>query len=129
MRSGYRNICKRHMCEEDMEFIHTLDEETIEKLKLLSVKHEEWIVELNKSSNGQFSLVKVPYSEARTTVDGRRLVFEIIVDVNRSKITIRTHGQPLILEELSNKLQYSRNSYSFSGFSIALHGQFGRCCQ
>ena len=37
----------------------------------------------------------------RTTVDGRRLVFEIIVDVNQSKITIRTHGQPVTLEELS----------------------------
>ena len=101
MESGYRNISKRNVCEEGMEIIHTLDEETVKKLKLLSTKHEEWILEFDESSNMQFSLIKVPYSLARTTVDERRLVFEITADINQLKITIRTHGKPLTLEEFS----------------------------
>ena len=49
----------------------------------------------------QFSLIKVPYSLARTTVDERRLVIEITADINQVKITIRTHGKALTLEEFS----------------------------
>lgn len=53
--SGYRNISKRHVCEEDMEIIETFDEGTVNKLKLLSSKHEEWILGCNRLSNGHFS--------------------------------------------------------------------------
>ena len=91
--SGYRNLRKRPVFEEDTAIIHTLDEYTVKKLKLLSSKKEGWILEL--SSIDKFTLLKAPFSQSGLTVDGRRLMYEITGNTSQSNITIRTHGQTI----------------------------------
>lgn len=95
--SGYRNLRKRSCFPEDVG-IRTLDNETVTRLEVLSSKHEGWIVDFPNES--QFSLLNVPLSQVGTTVDGRRLVCEITGNLDQSNITLRTHGQPVLLNEL-----------------------------
>ena len=80
--SGYRNLGKRQVCEEDTNNIETLDEQTIGKLKSLSSEHD-WAIEI--SGAGEFSLTKTSYPDAKTTIDDRRLLVEIMCNVKSQK--------------------------------------------
>ena len=98
MGSGYRNLRKRSVSSEEMRDIRTLDEEMVEIIQVLPSKHDGWI--LDCAHEGQFTLLKVPSSQAGTTVDGRRLVYEIIATLEPPSITIRAHGQSVTLDDL-----------------------------
>ena len=102
--SGYRNLRKRTVVQEETDNIRTLDDGTIKKLKTLSSKHDGWILDF--FSEGQFSFIKVPFSQSGTTVDGRRLVYEITGSLDQSTISVCTHGQPVIIEELGHSLTF-----------------------
>ena len=75
------------------------------RLEVLSSKHEGWIVDFSNES--QFSLLNVPLAQVGTTVDGRRLVCEIPGNLDQSNVTLRTHGQPVLLNELCHLTYYN----------------------
>lgn len=97
--SGYENLRRREVGEDDKTVIRGINDETVENLKLICVKHKGWF--LDSVNGGKLQMIKVSSSQD-VTLDGRRLVFELSVTLEPPSITICTHGEPVVFEEFND---------------------------
>lgn len=108
--SGYRNLRKRVVNVEDKKIIETLDQETVDSIKLICASYSGWIVDCSPLEEQAVTLLKVPTSEKRT-VEGRRLVCEVVVTLDPPNIALRTHGDAVLLKDIAEELGVSVSFY------------------
>lgn len=102
----YQNLRKRTVIDSETKIIQALDEETVKSITQLCCRHDEW--RLESAKNGQFKLIKVPFSgQEGTTIDDLRLVYEITATLDPPNITVRAHGQSVSFEEFNHSVTVS----------------------
>ena len=101
--SGYKNLKKRIVDETCNRRIEHFSEEIVDKIQQLCSTGIGWIVS-HSILEQRVTLLKVPSSEssatAGTTMEGRRLVCEVTVTLDPSKIVVRTHGEAVLLKDI-----------------------------
>ena len=87
-QSGYENLRKHIINEEDMKRIESLCQETVDSINLFCSSHSGWIVDCLLSKLKPFTLLKVPSSGV--TVQGCCFLCEMFVSLDPPNITLGT---------------------------------------
>ena len=95
--AGYTNVKERNVEDSFKNEVKDLNEEMLKRINLISSNREGWVV--NATAENRVSLLKLP-STPEITIEGRRLVCEVIITLNPANITMRTHGKEVLLKDV-----------------------------
>ena len=94
--AGYANVRKRNVEDSYSNEVEDFNDEMLKRINLICGNHEGWV--FNAAEN-RVSLLKLP-SPPEITIEGRRLVCEVIITLDPASITMRTRGKEVLLKDV-----------------------------
>ena len=94
--AGYANVRKRNVEDSYSNEVQDFNDEMLKRINLICGNHEGWVV---NAAENRVSLLKLP-SPPEITIEGRRLVCEVIITLDPASIAMRTHGKEVLLKDV-----------------------------